>query len=371
MPVNIHDLLKMMLEKGASDLHLGLDRPPYLRIDGELYPTPLAILTEADLDAIGRTLLTAKREHLLEERDELDFSYKAPELDGRFRVSMFRQRGSLAYAIRHVKTRVPAFAEINLPPIFERISMERRGLIIVTGTTGSGKSTTLAAMIEYINQRLPVHILTIEDPIEYVFTDKRAIVNQRELGLDTGDFMTALKTAMREDPDVIMIGEMRDRESIMAGITAAITGHLVLTTLHTMDVVQTLNRIVEYFPPDFQNQIRIMLSTTLKAVISQRLLPMVGGGRIPALEIMVATSRIKEIIQEGEDLDLIRQAIEEDEYEGMQTFDQHLYDLYMSGKITYETALEAATSPHDFKLFVREKTFRKARGDYSGGIARE
>ena len=368
MAVDIHQLLHEMVEKNASDLHLGLDRPPYLRIDGVLQPTAHPLLTETDLENIGRALLTAKREHLLEEKDEYDFSYKEPGIPGRFRVSMFRQRGSLAYAIRYVKAEIPTFEEVNLPPVLKKLALRPRGLIIVTGTTGSGKSTTLAVMIEHINKHLPVHILTIEDPIEYVFTDKRAIINQREVGLDTKDFMSALKVALREDPDVIMIGEMRDRESIMAAITAAITGHLVMTTLHTMDVIQTLNRIIEYFPPDFQAQIRIMLATTLEAVISQRLLPMVGGGRIPALEIMIATARIREIIQEGEDFELIRTAMEEDEYEGMQTFDQHLYELYTSGKITFETALNAASSPHDFKLYVRQRTLKKARGEYTGGL---
>jgi len=369
MPVDIRDLLRMMVERQASDLHLGFERPPYLRIDGVLEPTDLPILTEEDLEAVGRTLLTAKREHLLEERDELDFSYRAPDIEGRFRVNFFRQRGTLAFAIRHVKTRIPTFEEINLPPLLGQLALRPRGLIIVTGTTGSGKSTTLATMIEHINLHKPYHIICVEDPIEYVFYDKKAIINQREVGLDTADFASALRTILREDPDVIMIGEMRDRESIMAAITAAITGRLVLTTLHTMDVVQTLNRIVEYFPPEFQNQIRIMLATTLEGVLSQRLLPMVGGGRIPAMEIMVATARIRELIQEGEDLSLIRQSMEEDEFEGMQTFDQHLYQLYTEGKITYETALNAASSPHDFKLFVRQRSLRKARTEFKGGIA--
>lgn len=369
MVVDVKDLLRMAVGRGASDLHLGFERPPYLRIDGQLDPTDLPILTEEDLEAVGRQLLTAKREHLLEERDELDFSYRAPGIEGRFRVNFFRQRGTLAYAIRHVKTRIPSFEELNLPPILAQLALRPRGLIIVTGTTGSGKSTTLATMIEYVNQRRPFHILTVEDPIEYVFYDKKAVINQREIGLDTQDFPSALRTMLREDPDVVMIGEMRDRESIMAAITAAITGRLLMTTLHTMDVVQTLNRIVEYFPPEFQNQIRIMLATTLEGIVCQRLLPMVGGGRLPAVEVLVATARIRELITEGEALSTIRQAMEEDEFEGMQTFDQHLYQLYSDGKITYETALQAASSPHDFKLFVRQKSLRKARTEFHGGIA--
>ncbi|MHA2609769.1 MAG: type IV pilus twitching motility protein PilT [bacterium JZ-2024 1] len=366
--IEIYDLLRLMVERNASDLHLGYDRPPYLRIDGVLEPTDLPILTDEVLEEYARVLLTPKREHLLDERDEMDFSFRAPGIEGRFRVNFFRQRGSISLAIRYVKTRIPEFEEINLPPLFGKLALKQRGLIIVTGTTGSGKSTTLACMIEHINRNLPVHILTVEDPIEYVFTDKKAIINQREVGLDTSSFAAALRTAMREDPDVIMIGEMRDADSIMAAITAAITGHLVLTTLHTMDVVQTLNRIIEYFPPDFQQQVRIMLGTTLEAVISQRLMPMLGGGRIPALEILVATARVRELIQEGEDLSLIRQAMEEDEYEGMQTFDQHLYQLYTSGKITFDTALAFTTSPHDFKLFVRQKTLARAKSQFTSGI---
>ena len=356
---HIDEVLTVMMRKAASDTHIGVGRPPFYRIDGDLMPSDFDTVTEEDAERLAKQLLTPKREYRLEEENEIDFSYELVTPDkkrGRFRVNLFRQKGSVAAAIRLVPDIVPSFEELNLPLILEEMSLERRGIIIVTGTTGSGKSTTLASMIDYVNNRRPVHILTIEDPIEFVLYDKEAIINQRELGVDTNSFFDAVRGAMREDPDIIMVGEMRDRETVNATFQAALTGHLVLTTLHTLDVVQTINRVVDYYPDVLQRQARLMLSETTKAIISMRLLPMVGGGRIPAMEIMKTTGRIREFIEDPEKTDMIKLALEEGEDEGMITFDRYLLKLFKEGKITYETAIAAASSSHDFKLLEQKDT---------------
>jgi len=356
---HVNEVLNIMMRKGASDCHFGVGRPPFLRIDGDLMPTDFEILTEDEMERIAKQLLTPKREYRLEEENEIDFAYQlvSPEgKRGRFRVNIFRQKGTVAAALRLVSDEIPSFEELNLPLILEELSLERRGIIMITGTTGSGKSTTLASMIDYVNNRRPVHILTVEDPIEYVLYDKEAIINQRELGVDTNAFMDAIRGAMREDPDIILVGEMRDRETVNATFQAALTGHLVLTTLHTLDVVQTISRIIDFYPDVMQKQARIMLSETIKAIISMRLLPMVGGGRLPAMEIMKSTGRIREFIEDAEKTELIKLAMEEGEDEGMITFDRYLLKLYKEGRITYETALAAATSPHDFRLLEQKET---------------
>ena len=358
MANHIDEILIQMIRKGSSDLHMGAGRPPFFRIDGDLMPTDFDVLMEDEMERFAKQLLTPKREYRLEEENEIDFSYTLNRdgHKGRFRVNLFRQKGSVAAALRLVNDRAPTFEELNLPLILEELSLERRGIIIITGTTGSGKSTTLASMIDYVNNRRPVHILTIEDPIEYVLYDKEAIINQRELGVDTNSFTNAVRGAMREDPDIILVGEMRDRETVNATFQAALTGHLVLTTLHTLDVVRTINRVVDFYPETMQQQARIMLSETIKAIVSMRLLPMVGGGRIPAMEIMKSTGRIREFIMDPEKTEMIKLAMEEGEDDGMITFDRYLLKLYKEGKITYETALGAATSPHDFKLLEQKET---------------
>lgn len=358
MAIHIDDILLTMMRKNASDTHLGVDRPPYYRIDGDLMPADFDVMTDEDMERLAKQLLTPKREYRLEEENEIDFSYVLNKegFKGRFRVNVFRQKGSIASAIRLVADRIPSFEELNLPLILEELSLERRGIIIVTGTTGSGKSTTLASMIDYVNNRRPTHILTIEDPIEYVHYDKEAIINQRELGVDTNSFYDAVRGAMREDPDIIQVGEMRDRETVNATFQAALTGHLVLTTLHTLDVVRTINRVVDFYPESMQQQARIMLSETIKAIISMRLLPMVGGGRVPAMEIMKSTGRIREFIIDPSQTEMIKLAMEEGEAEGMITFDRYLLKLFKEGKITYETAIGAATSPHDFKLLEQKES---------------
>jgi twitching motility protein PilT len=358
MALHIDDILVTMMKKGASDTHLGVDRPPFYRIDGDLMPSEYDVLTEDDMERLAKQLLTPKREYRLEEENEIDFSYvlNVGGKKGRFRVNIFRQKGSVGSAIRHVQDRIPSFEELNLPLVLEEIALEKRGIVILTGTTGSGKTTTLAAMLDYVNNRRPVHILTIEDPIEYVQYDKEAIINQRELGVDTNSFSDAVRGAMREDPDIILVGEMRDRETVNAAFQAALTGHLVLTTLHTLDVVRTINRVVDFYPETMQMQARIMLAETIKSIISMRLLPQVGGGRLPAMEIMKVTGRIKEFIEDPEKTEMIKLAMEEGEAEGMITFDRYLLKLYQTGKITYETAINAATSPHDFKLLEQKET---------------
>jgi len=355
MPVEITELLDYVVEKNASDLHLGVDRVPFVRIDGDLMPTDYPVVDEEQIERYCKFLLTPKREYLLEERNEIDVSYQYGKI-GRFRVNIFRQQGTLAAALRLVPDKILSFEELNLPIIMEELSLERRGIIIITGTTGSGKSTTLASMVEYINNRRPVHIITIEDPIEFVHYDKEAIINQRELGVDTNTFLDALRGSMREDPDIIMVGEMRDRETVTATFQAALTGHLVFTTLHTLDVVQTVNRVIDYYPADMQKQARLMLSETIRAIVSMRLLPMVGGGRVPAMEIMKTTGRIREFIEQRDKTDMIKNAIEEGNAEGMITFDQYLLSMYRRGLITYDTAIHAASSPHDFKLLEQKDT---------------
>jgi len=355
---HVDEVLRVMIRKGASDVHFGVERPPFFRIDGDLMPSDFDVLTGEEMEMVAKQLLTPKREYRLEEENEIDFAYELKEKDlrARFRVNIFRQRGTVAASLRHVQDTVPSFEDLNLPLILEELSLERRGIIIITGTTGSGKSTTLAAMIDYVNNRRPVHILTVEDPIEYVLYDKEAIINQRELGVDTNTFLDAIRGAMREDPDIILIGEMRDRETVNATFQAALTGHLVLTTLHTLDVVQTISRVIDFYPETMQKQARIMLSETIKAIISMRLLPMVGGGRLPAMEIMKTTGRIREFIEDAEKTEMIKLAMEEGEPEGMITFDRYLLKLYKENKVTYETALAAATSPHDFKLLEQKET---------------
>jgi twitching motility protein PilT len=357
--MHINELLRIVIRKGASDLHLGAGRPPFLRLDGDLMPADWDILDEDEMERFAKQLLTPKREYRLEEENEIDFAYvyKGEDgMQGRFRVNLYRQKGSVAAALRLVNDVVPSFEELNLPLILEELSLERRGIIILTGTTGSGKSTTLASMIDYVNNRRPVHILTIEDPIEYVLTDKEAIINQRELGVDTNSFMDAIRGAMREDPDIILIGEMRDRETVNATFQAALTGHLVLSTLHTLNVTQTISRVIDFYPETMQKQARLMLSETIKSIISMRLLPMVGGGRIPAMEIMKVTGRIKEFIEDEEKTEMIKIAMEEGEDEGMITFDRYLLKMFQLGQITYETALAAASSSHDFKLLEQQNT---------------
>jgi twitching motility protein PilT len=291
-----------------------------------------------------------QRKHF-EENFEVDLSYGVPGL-GRFRVSVYSQRGTVAMVFRAISMSVPSMEALNLPPILKKLALEERGLILVTGTTGSGKSTTLAAMIDYINENRSSNIITIEDPVEYLHRDKKSIISQREVGFDTLTFSGALKGALRQDPDVILVGEMRDHETIETALTAAETGHLVMSTLHTLDAAETVNRIISVFPPYHQRQVRTQLSSVIKGVISQRLVPKAEGkGRVPAVEIMIGTARIRECIDDKDKTKQIPEAISQGVVAyGMQSFDQSLMQLYSKKLITYEEALRQSTNPDDFAL---------------------
>jgi len=350
--MNIDDLLKIAVERGASDLHLKVGNHPVLRIDGKLNPlVELKRLMQEDTIAMGFSMMNSYQKEKFKNEHEIDMSYSVPGL-GRFRCNVFRQRSAVGIVMRIIPTQVKSIADLNLPLVIEKIADERRGLVLVTGTTGSGKSTTLAAMIDHVNSYRVDHILTIEDPIEYLHRDKKSIVNQREIGADTNSFSTALRSSLREDPDVILVGEMRDLETIETALLAAETGHMVLSTLHTLDAPETINRIISMFPPHHQKQIRIQLASVLQAIVSQRLVPRADGkGRVPAVEILVSTSYIQDCIVEPDKTKFIKEAIADgvSQY-GMQTFDQSLHFLFEKGLVTYDEALKWASNPDEFKL---------------------
>ncbi len=353
--MHINDLLKIAIEMDASDVHIKVGNHPQFRVHGILVPlTQLPKLGPNDTEEIARQVMTEAQAKRLEEDFDLDLAYSLPGF-GRFRGSIFRQRGSLAVALRIIPFEVKAFAELFLPPVIEKIAAIERGLVLVTGSTGSGKTTTLASIIDFINKSRREHIITIEDPIEYLHRDNKSVICQREVGWDVRSFARGLRGALREDPDIILVGEMRDLETIETAILAAETGHLVLSTLHTVDAPETINRIVSVFPPHQQRQIRLQLASILQAVISQRLIPRKDGrGRVPAVEIMLATAYVRECIQEREKTFLIRDAIAAgvSQY-GMQTFDQSVYLLYDKGFISFEQGLRYSTSPDNFRLRVQ------------------
>ena len=329
--------------------------PPGVRIHGDLLPLPdVQPLTHEDMQAAVDVLLDDYHRRRFTTELQVDLAYETPEL-GRFRVNVFRQRGELSAVIRVIPTRIRTVSELNLPPIVERIANERRGLVLVTGTTGSGKSTTLAAMIDYINASRRCHIITIEDPIEYTHGDQQSYVNQREVGFDATTFPNALKAALRQNPDVILVGEMRDLETIETAILAAETGHLVMSTLHTLDAPETITRIISTFPEHQRDQTRLILSSVLKGIISQRLIPRANTfGMVPAVEVLVSTARVREYIADKEKLRDLREVIAQGfTTYGMQTFDQSLFNLFKTGLITYEEALRRATNPDDFALKVK------------------
>jgi len=352
--MELNDILIVAVKAKGSDVHMKAGLQPIVRIDGKLRPIPNAPRLAADaLREIAYSLMNDRQRQHFDENHEVDLSYGIPGLS-RFRVSAYTQRGTIAMVFRIISFGVPSFDALNLPPVLKRISMEERGLILVTGTTGCGKSTTLAAMIDYINDNRTCNIITVEDPVEYLHKDKKSIISQREVGFDTVNFGTALKGALRQDPDVILVGEMRDLETIETALTAAETGHRVMSTLHTLDAGETINRIVSVFPPYHQRQVRMQLSGVLKGVISQRLVPKADGkGRVPAVEVMISTGRIRECIDDKEKTKQIPDAISQGYTTyGMQTFDQSLMQLYTRKFITYEEALRQSTSPDDFALKV-------------------
>ncbi len=357
--MNINDLLKIAVERKASDLHLKVGSHPVIRVDGDLIPLgELKRLMQEDTIAMAFSMMNARQKQRFKEELELDVAYSVPGL-GRFRCNVFQQRGAVGLVLRVIPARIQSVRELMLPPVLERICEERRGLILCTGTTGSGKSTSLAAMIDYINATRTEHIITVEDPIEFLHRDKKSIVNQREIDVDTHSFAGALRAALRQDPDVILVGEMRDYETIETALLAAETGHLVFSTLHTLDATETVNRIISVFPPHHQKQIRIQLSQVLKSVISLRLVPRADGmGRVPAAEVLVSTAYIRECIENKEKTKYIREQISlgTSQY-GMQTFDQSLFQLYKSGLITLDEALKRATNPDEFRLKIQGVQF--------------
>jgi twitching motility protein PilT len=352
--MELNEILKIAMQGGASDIHLKAGMPPIFRVDGALVPLKDAQrLPPEEIGRMGFSIMTNIQRERFKEVNETDLAYGVPGL-GRFRVNIFQQRGTIGMVLRVIPFKILAFEQLNLPKVLEKVAMEERGLILVTGTTGSGKSTTLAAMVDYINSNKTCHIMTVEDPIEFLIRDKRSIINQREVGVDTVSFANAMRSVLRQDPDVIMVGEMRDLETIETALTAAETGHLVLSTLHTTDAAESVNRIVGVFPPHQQKQIRLQLGSTLKAVVSQRLVPRSDGrGRVPAVEVMINNALVRELIEDKDRTKEIPDVIAKSYLAwGMQTFDQSLMFLYKGGFISYEEALRQASNKDDFALRV-------------------
>jgi twitching motility protein PilT len=355
MAISIDDLLRRAVDKRASDLHLKVGNHPYLRVDGMLLAlSDIPRITPEEMLSMAFSMMTNRQKQKFKETAELDMAYGVAGL-GRFRVNVFQQRGNVGMVLRVIPTKIRTIEELELPRILSQICEETRGLVLTTGTTGSGKSTTLAAMVDRINSLRAEHVITIEDPIEYLHRDKKGFINQREVEVDTSSFSTALRAALRQDPDVVLVGEMRDLETISTALLAAETGHLVFSTLHTLDATETIQRIIAVFPPPEQKQIRLQLASTLKAVISQRLVRRGDGqGRVPAVEVMIATNYIRDCIINPDKTRLIRDAIAAGTSQyGMQTFDQSLFDLFSRNLITLEEALLRASNPDDFRLRVQ------------------
>ena len=370
MAVLLKQILETAVHRGASDVHLKAGRPPMFRVDGALVPVEKAGVTTADdLQRVALEVMSAPQKAYFEEHREADLAYAIPGL-GRFRVNFFQQRGSVGIVLRVIPTGVKTLGQLHLPKVLEMVAREQRGLVLVTGTTGSGKSTTLASMLDFINTERTCHIMAIEDPIEFLIRDRRSLVNQREIGIDTRSFANALRGALRQDPDVILVGEMRDFETIETAIMAAETGHLVMSTLHTVDAAETIHRVISAFPPYHQKQIRLQLASVLKAVISQRLVPRADGeGRVPALEVMISTGLVRECIADEERVSDLPDVIAKGftSY-GMQTFDQSLMQLLKGGLVTYEEALKHVSNPDDFALRFRgiDSTSDSRWDDFSG-----
>ncbi len=362
------ELLAHAVERGASDLHLKVPSRPIVRVNGALEQVPgQAALTAPDTARFADELLRGQdsKRAEFEAGGETDLSHARDGL-GRFRVNIFRQRGSISIVLRVVPFRVLSVEDLQLPPVVATLAEEERGIILVTGTTGSGKSTTLAAMIDRINRTSHKHVVTIEDPIEMLHVDRGSLINQREVGLDTESFASALRRVLRQDPDVIMIGEIRDLVTMETALSAAETGHLVLSTMHTLDATETVNRAIGFFPLHQQQQVRAMLAGTLRGIISQRLVRTIdGAGRVPACEVLVTTGRARDMVLNADETGRLSEVIREGDYYGMQTFDQSLFDHVTSGRVHLSAAMEAASSPHDFKLMLDAGAARRGAAQYA------
>ena len=351
--MDVTELLRHMVEVGASDLHLKVGNVPFVRVDGELQPAPYPALSANDTVGAAVALMPEHKRREFDDTNEADFGHTLTGV-GRFRVNVFRQRGVVGLAIRRVRSEVPTVAELLLPAVLEDLADSARGLVLVTGPTGTGKTTTIASMIGHINRTRRAHIVTIEDPIEVVHDDDRSIVQQREVGLDTDSYAAALRHVVRQDPDVIFVGEIRDPESALSAIQAAETGHLVISTLHTIDATETINRLLDLFPPSHQREVRTSFAGALRGIVSQRLVPRADGkGRVPAIEVLVATGRVYDRIIDPSATIEIRDLIAEGSFYGMQTFDQALVRLVHDGLVEEEDAKLASTNPHDFVLALR------------------
>ncbi len=346
--------LRELVDKDGSDLHLKVDSAPLYRVNGDLaMDEGVTPLSAQDTEAALRALLSDEVKLAEFAQDhEVDFSYEIQDV-ARYRINAFQQRGVISMACRAIPHRISTIEELSLPPVVRELAEEERGIVLLTGTTGSGKSTTLAAMIDHMNQTMSKHIVTIEDPIEFVHTDKRSVINQREVGMDTASFKRALRRVLRQDPDVILVGEMRDEETVQTALSAAETGHLVLSTIHTVDATESINRMLDFFPPHQHSQARSMIAGTVKGVISQRLVPGADGGRVAVCEILRMTGRVRDMIVDPSQTGKLVEVITSGGYYGMQTFDQALYGHVKAGRVTFEDAMHVASSPHDFKLLMQ------------------
>jgi len=348
--MNIDELLRLTVERGASDLHLKVGNAPFLRIDGSLEPQNYEPLTPGDTEAFAETVMGEHKKREFEATSEADLGYTLTGV-GRFRINVFRQRGLVGLAVRRVRSEIPTFEELLLPPVMRQLADSPRGLVLVTGPTGTGKTTTIASMIGHINRTRRAHIVTIEDPIEVMHDDELSIIQQREVGLDTDSYANALRHVVRQDPDVIFVGEIRDADSALSAIQAAETGHLVISTLHTIDCVETINRVLDLFPPEQQKEVRTSFAGALRGIVSQRLAPKADGkGRVPAVEVLINTGRVFDRIVDSNQTEQILDVIADGEYYGMQTFDRALVNLVKDGIVNVDDARRTATSPHDFDL---------------------
>jgi twitching motility protein PilT len=361
--LRIEQLLREMVNRKASDLHLRVGVPPVYRINGTLTRLFDVRIDSVMMDSFLDDIMNRDQKQRFEANKECDFAVGARDM-GRFRVNVFRQRGTIAVVIRHIKATIPAFEDLHLPEVIRDLALTKRGLVLVTGTTGSGKSTTLASMIDYINQKESVNVITVEDPIEYLYKDNVAIVSQREIGVDTLSYANALRAALRQDPDVLLVGEIRDLETMQIALTAADTGHMVFATIHTTNAVETIHRVLSMYPPHQHDEVRLLLAEVLAGIISLRLLPTKDGkGRVPAAEILVNTGAIKEYIQDKDKIDMVEQAVAEGHIQyRSQTFDQALLELYQNEQISLEVAMNAATNRDDFDLKIRGISGTSDRG---------